>query len=594
MRKKFLLLLILVSLCTSLISAMDNGQKIIELNSDIYSSMENLYLLEGHSLPSTSKPWSEAEVIDLLDRISPTSEVSNKLYDKIYNKVHSQREIVLSDGDVAMNFDTTIALEGYYHTNQVFKDEEYWVYGFNEREKNLDVEWDLWSTDNIYVYFDAALLMNSLGNHHNDSNGNYLYQNTFTTNSPLLPPADFGADGDFTFPYRSFGSFGSDHWNFSIGRDRFSWGPGDSGNFMIGEHFIQHDFVKFTTFHNDYKYTLLTSFFPPDSTMNQDQNWEPEGFKMFMGHRIEFSFLNDKLGLALNEGVMYKTDKNTFNLAALNPFGFYHNEYIRGMANSLISAEIDYNPFGNIDFYGQLAIDEISLGETMQPAIGAYPNAMGYMIGAKAAFPIEEKYVAKTSLEAAFTDPFLYLRGLDGITNNSGDNDESNDAYNGYSHGYGFDAIVKNFNRPGDYWRSYLGYEYGGDAIVINFTSSIDNITNWNAYFNALFMLHGNKRLDSSWSSYGKNGLDELVTILSGDVIERTLILSVGGRYDILEVPGLYLNGNLDYINIVNMKSDNQTPVTNDDYNDPHFDYLNELGNNHSDIQLSVAIGYTI
>ena len=155
----------------------------------------------------------------------------------------------------------------YVHTNSVFKDEEYWVHGFNDRAKFLDVEWHLWSTDNIYIYFDAVLLMNSLGNHHNNEDGNYLYKDTFVTNAPFIPPADFGADGDFTFPYRSFGSFGSDHWNLSVGRDRFSWGPGESGNFMLGSHFIQHDYIKFTTFHNNYKYTLLSSFFPPDSTM---------------------------------------------------------------------------------------------------------------------------------------------------------------------------------------------------------------------------------------------------------------------------------------------------------------------------------------
>lgn len=594
MKKKILLLLSLLFISTSLLVAMDNGQKILELDSFIYDSMEQLYLLEGHSLPTTSKPWSEAEVLDLLDGVEPTKSVSKKLYQRISNSVKAERPIVLSDEDVQMNFDTTIALEGYYHTNQVFKDEEYWVHGFSDREKNLDIEWDLWSTDNIYVYFDAPLLMLSLGNHHNKDQGNYLYQNTFTTNSPLLAPANFGADGDFTFPYRSFGSFGSEHWNLSAGRDRFSWGPGESGNLMLGEHFIQHDFVKFTTFHNDYKYTLLTSFFPPDSTMGVDQNWEAEGFTMFMGHRIEFSFLDDKIGLALNEAVVYKTKYNTLNLAAINPFGFFHNEYIRGMANSLITAEVDYNPFGYVDFYGQFAIDEISLGEKMQPEPGSYPNAMGYMIGAKAAIPIKDKYVAKTSLEAAFTDPFLYLRGLDGFSNKDGDSDPDNDKKNGYSHGYGFDAIVKNYNSPGDYWRSYLGYEYGGDAIVLNFTSSIDNMINWSAYFDAMYMWHGNKRLDSGWSSYGSNGLDELVTILSGDVIERTLILSIGGKYDVLEVPGLYLKGKLDYVNIVNMKSDVATVVNDNDYGDTHEEYYNILDNNHSDIQLSVAIGYTL
>ncbi len=157
-----------------------------------------------------------------------------------------------------------------------------------------------------------------------------------------------------------------------------------------------------------------------------------------MGHRIEFSFLKDKIGLALSESVTYKSKFNTLNLAAINPFGFFHNEYIRGLANSLITIELDVNPFKYVDFYAQLAIDEISLGEASQPEPGSYPNALGYMLGAKAAFPVKDHFVAKTSLEAAFTDPFLYLRGLDGVVVPDGEPPIS-----GYSHGYGHDAIVK-------------------------------------------------------------------------------------------------------------------------------------------------------
>ncbi len=92
--------------------------------------------------------------------------------------------------DIAMSFNVTTAFEMYMHANSVFKDEDDWVHGFNDRAKFLDIEWDLWSTDNIYIYFDFALLMNSLGNHHNNVDGNYLYKNSFVTNAPFLPPAD--------------------------------------------------------------------------------------------------------------------------------------------------------------------------------------------------------------------------------------------------------------------------------------------------------------------------------------------------------------------------------------------------------------------
>jgi hypothetical protein len=318
--------------------------------------------------------------------------------------------------------------------------------------------------------------------------------------------------------------------------------------------------------------------------MGKDQNYEPTGFTMFLGHRIEFSLLKDKIGLAISESVTYKSKENTLNLAAINPFTFYHNEYIRGLANSLITIELDINPGKYVDIYGQLAIDEIAIGEISPPDYGAYPNAFGYMLGAKAAFPIQKTIIAKTSLEAAFTDPFLYLRGLDGVVDS---------AVSGYSHGYGHDAIVKNFNKPGDYKRMFLGYEYGGDAIVLNFTSSVEQAGKWSAFFDAMYMWHGNKRLDSQWSVYGKNGQNSLVSILSGEVIERTLVLSLGGKYHVSYIPGLFVKARVDYVHITNMKSDTPTIVTTSTYGDEVEQYLNEEGSNHWDVQGTFTVGYS-
>jgi hypothetical protein len=581
--KRIVLSMLFLVLSLYGVASLNNQQKIYPIDSDIYSGLEKLYLIEGHSLPSTAGPYSEAELLMMLEGVKPTSPETEHLYDYIAEQLSVTPKILMGN-EVATTFTVNTAFELYAHTNSVFKDEEYWIHGFNERAKFLDLTWDLWSTDNFYIFFDAVLLMNSLGNHHNNLEGNYLYKNTFVTNVPFIPPADFGADGDFTFPYRSFGSFGSDHWNVSIGRDRFSWGPGESGNFMVGSHFIQHDFIKFTTFHNNYKYTLLSSFFPPDSTMGKDQNYEPTGFTMFLGHRIEFSLLKDKIGLAISESVTYKSKENTLNLAAINPFTFYHNEYIRGLANSLITIELDINPGKYVDIYGQLAIDEIAIGEISPPDYGAYPNAFGYMLGAKAAFPIQKTIIAKTSLEAAFTDPFLYLRGLDGVVDS---------AVSGYSHGYGHDAIVKNFNKPGDYKRMFLGYEYGGDAIVLNFTSSVEQAGKWSAFFDAMYMWHGNKRLDSQWSVYGKNGQNSLVSILSGEVIERTLVLSLGGKYHVSYIPGLFVKARVDYVHITNMKSDTPTIVTTSTYGDEVEQYLNEEGSNHWDVQGTFTVGYS-
>ncbi|MDD4082305.1 MAG: hypothetical protein PHD05_02860, partial [Sphaerochaetaceae bacterium] len=82
-----------------------------------------------------------------------------------------------------------------------------------------------------------------------------------------------------------------------------------------------------------------------------------------------------------------------------------------------------------------------------------------------------------------------------------------------------------------------------------------------------------------------------LVSVLSGDVIEKTFILSLEGKVNIPKIEGLYLKAGVDYVNIVNMKSSSPTTVTY--YDEDCAIYLNEEGKNQDDIQVSLGMGYT-
>ncbi len=65
---KLLLSLIMFSLAANLYS--QNFQKIIPLDSDIYKYIDNIYLEQGMAYPSTARPWSEDELIHIIDSIS--------------------------------------------------------------------------------------------------------------------------------------------------------------------------------------------------------------------------------------------------------------------------------------------------------------------------------------------------------------------------------------------------------------------------------------------------------------------------------------------------------------------------------------------
>ena len=55
------LILCLLALLIPVLLFAYNGQKVIPLESEVYSAIDTLYLLEGKALPSTTRPWTVAE-----------------------------------------------------------------------------------------------------------------------------------------------------------------------------------------------------------------------------------------------------------------------------------------------------------------------------------------------------------------------------------------------------------------------------------------------------------------------------------------------------------------------------------------------------
>ena len=84
--KKTIIILLCCILALASLSAYSNQQRIISVDSPAYKAMENLYILAGKSLPSSSGPWSENEMTLMLDRIDYESlnETGKSLYDYIY------------------------------------------------------------------------------------------------------------------------------------------------------------------------------------------------------------------------------------------------------------------------------------------------------------------------------------------------------------------------------------------------------------------------------------------------------------------------------------------------------------------------------
>jgi hypothetical protein len=356
----------------------------------------------------------------MLDKVNPDKLASGAraTYDYALAELAQHRK--------AVKFTLATALEGYYHTNTTdFTKESQWIRGFDERNPVLDIILETWPSEHFYGYTSLPV-QNSRYNLWSDTEGqtSTLWgASALTTNIPMVPPAVM-TDLDFNVPYRAFGSIGGKGWSAEIGRDKYSWGPGESGNFILGDHILYHNMGRITAYGKDFKYTFATSFFPypgeyypiidvttGNFVNNSSQLDEKNGLNMFIGHRVEGKLFNGKVGLALSEAIMYQSADNTLDLAILSPTAIFHNYYIRSNANSIISLEADYSPIKNFNIYGQAVVDEFALPGEPVPGVdnGALPNGYGFMLGAKGSYSLGSGMLFG-SFEWAKTDPYLYLR----------------------------------------------------------------------------------------------------------------------------------------------------------------------------------------
>jgi len=568
--KKALLLMFAICLLAGSVSAVEgakNLQKIYAVDSDVYEALTYLYLDQGYSLPSTTGPWSADELLKMLEKINPAALKSGAVttYDFVLGELDQKRK--------AVKFGLTTSAEAYYHTNTTdFTNESQWIRGFDERNPILDIVLETWPSEHFYGYSSLSV-GNSRYNSWSTTEGavSPLWgASALTTNIPLVAPAVL-TDLDFNIPYRAFGSIGGDGWSLQVGRDKMSWGPGETGNFVMSDNLLYQNMGKLTTYGKNFKYTFATSFFPhPDEYYpvidgvtgafinNGSQATLASGLNMFIGHRLEGRLFNNKVGLVVTEAIMYQSADNTLDLRVLSPTAIFHNYYIRNNANSIISFELDYTPFRYVNLYGQAVVDEFALPGEPVPGVDndALPNGYGFMAGAKGSYPLG-KGMLFGSAEWAKTDPYLYLRDIGTWAHSQGQGE------------YGINWVValREFSQgTTSYTEDFLGYQYGGDAIVYNGNMGYKQFGKWSFEGNVFFMIHGTHDKWTTWSEVGAGTGDvpnvetpstTHNTANNGDLnanlrdsTSQTLVVGVRGGYTILK--GLDAYAQADYIYIKN------------------------------------------
>ncbi|MFA7117793.1 MAG: hypothetical protein WC159_03375, partial [Sphaerochaetaceae bacterium] len=523
----------LVFISTTLF-ALGPYSEIIPLSSSLYKEMDDLYAIQDLGTPSTARPWSKGEAQLILSRVQGENlkGSAKSLYDSVSKMTQTGLRWQFGDG-FGFEFRANIDGEIYTHINDIdFTTDKDWLYGYEERNPFLKGHFAFGVKDFFYAFVDyqygygrtnakdtttdLATLTNNLGvgslvpaglslSKTTYATSHYLYTTKFLFNLPV------SFDADFEMPKRSILSFGGLNWNFSLSRDRISWGASHIGNLIIDDHVDFQNFARLSAYTDKFKFDIVYIFLNTDPTSGENaDDWAntTEKFeRIFMTHRVEFRF-SKWATLSLSENGMYQA-WNGHQFFYMNPIYIFHSLNDRCMFNSIISAELDVMPFTGLHLYGQFALDQArAVNEQADQS-----NAWGALGGAEYTHCLR-KGIVSSSLEFAYTTPVLYRRdGVDFLM-------LFKDYAIGKSHVVSFD---------------YIGFPYGGDAEVLRWDVDYRIPQVFQLRFAIEGMLHGEMNLFMSHATSGDNtdrpnyaGITP-----SGDNITQSLKASLYGKYEI-------------------------------------------------------------
>ena len=606
MKKAIILILFCAAVLVPAFSS--NSQKIYSVDSGLYKTISQIYILTGHSMPSATGPWSGDELLKMYEAVdrSQVPDYMLSRYDAALEQLKSEDHDVSFKGG-ALDFSGTLDGEFYIHTYDVqaadaysrtdinglqdhaFEGRSWWfAKDLNHIVPFFNIEWETYLADHFYFLFDLDFQNATRGREYGELgstklNSNIIMLQNFKFDLMVLDIA--------SFPHRAFAAFGGDGWSFEAGRDRLSWGAGTTGNLVMSDNFPYHDMVRVTAYGEKFKYTYLVSFFPSkknyynkDSIVgftgsgHNNSTETLDGLFFYSAHRFEARLFSDKLNLILTEGLVYTSETNNLQFMALSPMYFMHNAFMSNNSNSTLAFELDWTPVKGLSLYGQILLDQFTMPGFEQPVkpdmdSDHSPNGVAYLAGAKFLTGVKDG-VLTINPEIAYVSPFCYLR--DGTTAAYGMDYTGAIRTRLYAYedrGLHTDILYEDY---------VIGYKYGPDCLVANLNTSWEG-EKLTLNAGGMFMMHGTQDLWTKWTKIPAHTSAEVlnsqytgITTSHEETVNYrypdaqatrkarwyTLDIGLGAQYKVLD--NLQLNLNVDYIymrNIFNIGGQNASDV---------------------------------
>ena len=410
MRKAFLILFMLLAILP--LSA--EGGRMIKLSDTLYEDMEDLYLLNGLSGISSSRPWSESEVKMMLSRLDydALNPLSRTLFDSIRGKLQEKKYYLAPH--------VSISPEIYYHTDgEHFRRDTYWHYGFNERNPFVlaSIEAGLGP---FYTYSELAFGYGRVTGYdtfiktgdiedwcgigavvpEEDGSLELLdksvpYSSAFLFNFPKLTMLEID------IPRRTSFTFAFDDMTFGFLRDKLSWGRSKIGNFIFDDHVSRMDYLFLKLYYKRFGFDYVI-YLPEVDYSSMNSNLYEGRNRVMLAHMLSFRIL-DNLSMAVSENVMYSFRTGEF--FQFNPAMIFHDLNNSETLNAIAYLELEYVPIRGLRIYTQFVLDQA----TIITEKNTQPPAFGISLSTEYAMKLGDGILSFFA-EGAYTSPYLYRR----------------------------------------------------------------------------------------------------------------------------------------------------------------------------------------
>ncbi len=511
-------------LLTSQLYSTAYSPKTINIHSSLYEETDLLYRIQGLALPSGARPWSTEEAALILSVI-PEGGRTAELKQLALSRLETTLKIQDSNG-LSHRFSTTVALEAYSHANTSdFVLPQDWSYNNDRRLSLFDFRMELqWANA---FYFATGVELGPSTTQRNDATKSIvldhaegvgaiigktetqfeylitanLFKKMFNTN--LIT---FDKDFQDLWPRDSQITLGGAWWNASLGRGPVSWGAGQSGNLLIGNHINFHNNLNISFFSEEFKLQFLYLFLPNPLK-------KPEEQRVFMGHRLETQPL-PWLRLSITENVMFKGE--SLPLSYLDPTYIYHNLYNGDMLNAIASAELNLAIMPGLSLHTQFVLDQFQFANEG----GSEANAFGLLVGMTHSAQLKRGFLS-TTVEFVGTDPSLYRRDKVDF------------------------LVVRGLFSNGDPLTfDYLGYKWGSDSIALS--AEMVYLLPGEARYALSALIHRQGEVTIFEGHYWDEGLGKYTNAgnsnisgppPSGDTMTDQIVISLNGSWWLKKTP---------------------------------------------------------